>query len=74
MIPYSDINGDSGVASYQIGDLYIIVQFRDGWSYEYTYLSAGATHIENMKRLASSGDGLNSYINNCARKAYSRKF
>ncbi len=32
-------------------------------SYSYSYRKAGQSHVENMKRLAVSGSGLNSYIN-----------
>lgn len=74
MIPYKDIDHDSGVATYEPGNTYLIAKFKDGWSYEYTYSNAGASHVENMKRLAISGDGLNAYINKNLRKAYSRKF
>lgn len=74
MRSYIDVDNDSGVAAYELGDTYIIVKFKDGCSYEYTYSRAGASHVENMKKLASSGDGLNAYINKNVRKAYSRKF
>ena len=70
MKQYIDINGDSGVAYYENGADYIKVQFKDGSVYNYTYSSAGQTNIENMKKLAELGDGLNSYINKYARKLY----
>jgi len=62
---YADINGDSGVVGYEIGDTDITVWF-DGaaQSYTYSYASAGQNHIEAMKKLAVQGDGLNAYINN----------
>lgn len=74
MIPYNDIDHDSGIAAYECGDNYITVQFKDGWSYEYTYQSAGMQQVEQMKLLASRNDGLNAYINKHVRKKYSRKF
>ncbi|TWG89409.1 hypothetical protein L599_004400000020 [Luteimonas sp. J16] len=70
---YKDINGDSGVQSYEIGDGSIIVQFERGGSYLYTNASAGADHIAEMQRLAQIGDGLNAYINKYVRKNYAQK-
>jgi hypothetical protein len=59
---YRDIDGDSGVMSYETGTDYIRVQFKDGSVYLYTYESAGQNYIEKMKQLAMSGNGLNSFI------------
>ncbi|MBO6881879.1 hypothetical protein [Winogradskyella sp.] len=74
MARYRNLGGDSGVYSYEIGNNSIIVTFSTNASYEYTYESAGARHIENMKRLAQQGHGLNSYINKHVKKGYSRIF
>jgi hypothetical protein len=70
---YTDINGDSGVVGYEIGDGEITVWF-DGTaqSYTYSYASAGQSHIEVMKKLAIQGDGLNAYINNNVKFKYVR--
>lgn len=64
MQPYSNLNGDSGVLAYLLGDDYIIVQFKDGQYtfYKYTYPSAGSSVVELLKSLAQQGRGLNSYI------------
>ena len=64
MQPYRDIDNDSGVLEYESGEDYIQVRFKSGSNrlYIYTYGSAGAQHVEEMKRLAAQGDGLNSYI------------
>lgn len=70
---YKDINGDSGVQSYEIGDGSITVHFERGGSYLYTNASAGADHIVEMQRLAQIGDGLNAYINKYVRKNYAQK-
>jgi len=61
---YKDINNDSGVRGFEISADSITVWF-DGTerSYTYSYASAGRGHIETMKKLAVSGDGLNAYIN-----------
>lgn len=73
MPQYRDINGDSGVQSYEIGDGSITVHFERGGSYLYTNQSAGAEHIAEMQRLAQIGDGLNAYINQHVRKNYAQK-
>ncbi|MFC3903059.1 hypothetical protein SAMN05421749_104141 [Acinetobacter marinus] len=68
---YLDVNGDSGVVGYEIGDTYIRVKFSGTTRiYTYSYQSAGMNRVENMKRLARSGDGLNSYIMRYAKKLY----
>lgn len=70
---YLDVDGDSGVAGYLLGNGWIVVEFRDGAQYEYTSASAGAQAIAEMHALAKSGDGLNSFINRRVKKAYARK-
>jgi len=70
---YKDIDGDSGVNSYEYGDDCITVWFNGtSRSYTYSYASAGSHHIEEMKRLADIGDGLNAYINYNAKYLYER--
>lgn len=73
MKPYRDIDHDSGVAAYEDGVGYILVQFKDGAVYEYTDASAGAANIGEMKRRACAGDGLNAFITKHVRKRYSRR-
>jgi len=70
---YRDIDGDSGVAEYEIGTDYIRVKFKNGSVYLYTYASAGSSYIEEMKRLAVAGDGLNAFIKKNVNKRYARK-
>ncbi len=67
---YLNLGNDSGVRSYQIGNDFIIVMFSTGKTYRYSYAKAGRVHVENMKELARSGTGLNSYINKYAKYAY----
>ncbi|MDQ9010307.1 hypothetical protein RFI36_11840 [Acinetobacter gerneri] len=70
---YLDLDGDSGIVGYEIGDTFIRVQFNRTFKiYTYSYRSAGADKVEEMKRLAKSGDGLNSYIKLYANKLYDR--
>ncbi len=60
---YLNIGGDSGVYSYSISETSITVIFkRTSRSYTYSYYKAGSGHVENMKKLAIAGSGLNSYI------------
>ncbi|MDB5184459.1 MAG: hypothetical protein JWN38_267 [Candidatus Saccharibacteria bacterium] len=71
---YDNTDGDSDVLAYQTGANYIIVQFKDGKHtfYKYGYLKPGQGHVEEMKRLAKQGRGLNSYIssNNAVKYQY----
>lgn len=68
---YLDLDNDSGVVAYEIGETYIRVKFSGTHQvYTYSYRSAGANRVEEMKRLAESGDGLNSYIMKYAKKLY----
>ncbi len=73
MKSYANRSGTSGVRYYEIVDTSITVQFQDGATYLYTYESAGENNIEQMKSLALSGSGLNSYINTNVRKLYASK-
>ena len=71
MQKYTDINGDSGIEFYEIDQTSITVWFkRASRSYTYSYSSAGQAHVEEMKRLAANGDGLNAYINRNVKNAY----
>jgi len=73
MQKYADINNDSGVDSFEINDTSIIVWFKDNSrSYTYSYGVAGSNHVENMKKLAIAGDGLNSYIHHNVKFKYDR--
>lgn len=70
---YKNLSGNSGVISYEIGDDYIIVQFREGATYLYNYESAGAETVEQMKQHAISGEGLNSFINTGVGEQYAER-
>ncbi len=74
MKPYKDINHDSGVSAYEYTETSIFVQFKTGKIYEYPASKIGATHLNNMKRLADAGDGLNAYImkNDVVKTGYAR--
>ncbi|MBA8736078.1 hypothetical protein [Chromobacterium violaceum] len=70
MIPYKNLGGDSGVSAYDIEADQIVVQFTSGKIYKYSYASAGYSNIEEMKRLAYAGCGLNSFIQRHVRLLY----
>lgn len=79
MTDYKNLSEQSNVSRYQIGSDFIIVEFQtinnDGCNtYKYTYKSAGKNNIEEMKKLATAGKGLNSFINKYTRKDYERKW
>lgn len=65
METYKNINRDSNVTHYEIGDTYIRVKFNGTAKiYSYSYFGkAGRFHVDTMKILARAGDGLNAYIN-----------
>lgn len=70
MIKYRNSNGDSGIAAYEVGEDYILVKFSEGGTYLYSYRKAGQRHVDEMKRLAQRGSGLNSYINKNVKDLY----
>ncbi len=68
---YRNQDGDSGVSSSEIGPDYIKVKFSGSFrANTYSYRRAGSMHVENMKRLAESGSGLNSYVNKYVKNLY----
>lgn len=70
---YRNSGGDSGVSAYEIGSDYINVKFSGtARTYRYSYRKAGQNHVENLKRLAQSGSGLNSYINKHVKNLYDK--
>jgi hypothetical protein len=73
VLRYQALGGDAGVSRYQMGTDSITVQFKDGSSYLYTYASAGKTKIEAMKKHATKGEGLTTYINQHVRDRYAAK-
>ena len=68
---YRNTGRDSGVSAYEIGADYIGVKFSStSRTYTYSYRRAGSGHVEQMKRLAQGGRGLNSYINRFTKHLY----
>lgn len=75
MKKYQDINGDSGISTYEYNEESISIKFKNDKIYEYHASNIGPSHISKMKQLADSGDGLNAYINTnpVVKKGYSLK-
>jgi hypothetical protein len=64
---------DSGIVRYALGEGWIDVTFKDGWTYRYTDATSGAECVRAMKALARAGRGLNTYINQRVRDRYADK-
>jgi len=73
LVRYEDARGDSGIAAYALGPDSITVRFKHGGTYLYTAASTGRNHINAMKKLAVSNDGLNTYISQQVRDNYAVK-
>ena len=73
MTKYKNLSTNSGVSEYEIQDEGIIVRFKTGSTYLYTYGSTKQNNIETMKKLAISGKGLSSFISKVIKKSYASK-
>ncbi|SPK71403.1 protein of unknown function [Cupriavidus taiwanensis] len=62
MESYRNLSGKSGVIAYELGPDHIRVRFADGHVYTYDYRTTGRGKVEQMKRLATAGRGLCSFI------------
>jgi hypothetical protein len=69
---YLNLSGDSGVTAYELGVDYIVIRFRSGGPYRYSYARAGQHHVERMKSLAVAGRGLSTYISQHVHDRYDR--
>lgn len=70
---YLNVHGDSGVAAYETGPDHIRVMFKHGGTYDYDYASTGQFHVERMKALAASGQGLTTFISTVVKANYARR-
>lgn len=70
MEKYLNRSGNSPITHFQIEDERIIVWFKGGKSYSYSYRKAGRNHVEQMKFLARNGSGLSAYITQNVRFDY----
>ena len=62
MKSYENVGGESAIVAFESGDDSITVEFRDGSIYLFTYRSAGSANVEQMKKYAVFGHGLNGFI------------
>lgn len=76
MTPYSNLNGNSNVLSYEITDDSIQVVFKSGTHrhYLYNHIRPGQLVVDRMKALAIQGHGLNSYISTIVKGNFARKW
>lgn len=70
---YGNVHGSSGVAAYETGLDYIRVTFHHGPTYEYDHATTGQFHVERMKMLATSGEGLATFISKFVKATYARR-
>lgn len=70
---YKNLNNDSGITDYEIGDDFIRVRFEGPSQYLYTFTTPGRTEVEDMKKLAQNGRGLATYINQFVRARYAKR-
>ena len=73
MQKYQNLSGASNVDSFEMSDNAILVMFKDGSVYLYNTGSPGQYAVDEMKRLAIAGRGLNSYISRVVKKRYASK-
>lgn len=71
---YKDLGGDSGIVAYETAQSEITVKFSDGYHYLYSTESTSLSNIQEMKRLADQGVGLNSFIQRVVKKEFVRKW
>ena len=73
-IPYKSSSPKTGIATYEILDSAIILEFQDRKNrYLYNSAKPGAKHVAAMIELAKSGKGLSTYVNQQVRENYARK-
>ncbi|WP_276134708.1 hypothetical protein [Polluticoccus soli] len=70
---YAAVSGDAGVVGYEILEDAVILEFRDGSQYLYSYARPGMEHVEQMKVLAAAGKGLTTYVNQHIREDYDKR-
>ena len=74
MVKYLNLHSDSNVKCYEIHNEYIDVVFHNTpYIYRYSNINPGAGAVENLKKLAIQGYGLNEYINRYVKKNYERR-
>ena len=73
MKEYINNRGNSPIEYYEIKTQSIIIWFKGGKSYSYSYVGgAGEHNVETIKELAISGTGLSAYITQNVRFDYDK--
>ena len=70
---YRNLDGNSGVAAFTVGDGFIDVRFIEGGTYRYDGTTPGADDVAAMQDLARAGRGLATYINQHVRDRYAAR-
>jgi hypothetical protein len=71
---YKNLDGDSGIANYEIDGPAIIIEFVNAKErYVYDFSVPGEAHVASMKALADQGRGLATYISQHVKKNFARK-
>jgi hypothetical protein len=70
---YRNVHGQSGITAYDMGPDYIRVTFTHGGTYAYDYATTGQFHVERMKVLAASGQGLATFISKVVKGTYAQR-
>ena len=74
MVEYLNLHGDSNVKCYEIHKDYIdVIFYNTPLIYRYSNVSPGITVVNELKRLAIQGYGLNGYIKRYVRQSYERR-
>ncbi|WP_295771173.1 hypothetical protein [uncultured Mucilaginibacter sp.] len=73
MVKYHNLSGNSGVEAYETGNDNIKIRFKGGDVYLYSYTKPGKRHVEQMKRLATIGEGLATYISRSVKNNFEAK-
>ncbi|CAM3631657.1 hypothetical protein MUGA111182_00245 [Mucilaginibacter galii] len=73
MTPYKNLSTDSGVTAYEIKVDSIVVEFKSGDKYLYSYDTPGKDAVEAIKILATKGVGLSTYISKDIKGRYAAK-
>ena len=71
---YKNLSGKSKITSYSIDENSITILFDNESFYLYSIMKVGLANMNQMKKLALQGLGLNSFINKNVSKLYDKKW
>jgi hypothetical protein len=73
-VPYKSRNPNAGILNYEMVRDAIILEFTDRkFRYIYNSIKPGIAQVDQMRRLACSGIGLTTYVNQYVREKYAAK-